>query len=88
MSNEDDARFSMIEQRLSAIEHGMNKRDDQISSIMHTLTRIEMLLGGTLGSEGLVSKVESHNKVILWATGVGAAIGFMGEFILKKAGLK
>jgi hypothetical protein len=74
----------MIESRLSSIEAGINKRDDQIASIMHTLTRIEMLLGGTMGSEGLVAKVESTHAKILWGTGFGAALGFLAEYFLGR----
>ena len=91
MSQEDEHRFASIESRLASMEIGMTKRDEQIASIINTLTRIEALLCGSMGRDGLVNqvnihqqKIDSFSSKIAAASGFGAAIAILVDILFKK----
>ena len=95
MSAQEESRFSIVEEKIKTIEHDVRAlkrasedRAKEMSEFKTLLTEIKIILQGGMGAEGIVRKTESMHSKLIFASGFGAAFGFIGEFLMKKLGIK
>lgn len=87
----DDVKF--IKDRSVIRDEQMSIFQSQMTAMQSSSLRIEMLLRGDYGSEGLVQQMASvkgqvseHDKKLVWAAAAIATVGVIFEILMKLYG--